>query len=66
MILTLIFICLFIGIIAGIYAYSHDRSTITLMAKIIFYFCLFSFLGLLFVALFTSIPTPANEPLIPL
>ncbi|KTD62350.1 hypothetical protein Lsha_1050 [Legionella shakespearei DSM 23087] len=59
------YICLAISVIAAWFAYTRPKSTTTLIAKVILYFSLILFFGLMYASFFSSAPPVSNEPNLP-
>ena len=64
--LIVAFIFLIIAIISGFFGYRETRSTDMLIAKVIFYFSLTVFLGLLMIFIFSSTPHGVHESTLPI
>jgi ABC-type dipeptide/oligopeptide/nickel transport system permease component len=60
------FICFVLAVILAYYRYSRPKSTLTAVAKVLFYFSLGLFFILLFIAIFKSAPPIPHDKVLPI
>ncbi|MCL9683635.1 DUF1328 domain-containing protein [Legionella maioricensis] len=60
------FIFLILAVISSFFAFGRPKSTVTLLAKMIFYFSLALFFVLLFTSIYTSAPPLPDDKKLPI